>query len=154
MSARDLFESAHDAAWECERCRRQLLAMRESSGAGSDIHVSRGSISDPMARVDRIIDREARWESIIERDEALMDYATAVLYGRDQDGNGGVDALLGSVYADVLWWHYLALETWERVGRIVHYSPERCKQLRDIAFDVIDANGLLETVNGIGMAEG
>lgn len=152
VSARDLFDAARDAAIECERCRRQLEAMRESGG-GSDVHVSRGSVSDPMARVDRIIDQEARWESVIERDERLMDLATSVLYGEDQMGSGGVHALLGSVYADILWWHYLALEKWDRVGEIVHYSPQRCKQLRNVAFDLIDAHGIAETVCGSGMAE-
>ena len=151
-SARQLFDAARDAAWECERLRRQLEVMRSASGGGSDVKVSHGSVSDPRARVDRMLDREAAWEAAIERDESLMDFATDLLYGDDQMGSGGVAAMIGLVYADALWWHYLGLETWERVGEIVGYSAVRCKQLRDVAFDVIDAHGVSRIVSGDGIA--
>ena len=153
-SARQLFDAARDAAWECERLRRQLEMMRSASGGGSDVKVSHGSVSDPMARVDRMLDREAAWEATIERDESLMDFATDLLYGADQMGGGGVATVLGMRHADILWWHYLALETWDRTGAIVGYSPARCKQLRDEAFDVMDALGAERVRAGMGLAEG
>lgn len=140
---------------ECERTRRMLLAMelREGGSGGDGAKVSGGSVSDPMRRVDARLDMEAQWGVRIEENEQLMDYATSVLYGRDQDGKGGVSLLLGMLYADVIWWHYLGCETWARTGDIVGYSPQRCKALRDIAFDFVDGLGLANIIDGKGIAE-
>lgn len=155
LEARDLFDAARAAAMENERTRRMLMEMelRETGGGSSDVKISRGSISDPMRRVDARIDKEALWGTRIEENERLMDYATCVLYGENQDGKGGVCALLGSAYADVLWWHYLGCETWKRVGEIVYYSERRCKQIRDIAFDLVDSIGVDAAIAGTGIAE-
>ena len=153
--ARDLFDAARTAATECERTRRMLLAMEaaEQGGRASlDSKIARGSISDPMRRVDARIDREAAWRVRIEENESLMDYATCVLYGSEQDGKGGIAVLLGTAYADALWWYYLGHETWERTGEIVGYSKSRCKSMRDVAFDLVDALGLAATICGEGMA--
>ena len=153
--ARSLFDAARSAALECERTRRMLIAMelRETGGGASDVKISRGSISDPMRRTDARLDKEALWGVRIEENEQLMDYATCVLYGRDQDGKGGISLLLGMLYADVIWWHYLGCETWARTGDIVGYSPQRCKALRDIAFDFVDGLGLANIIDGRGIAE-
>lgn len=155
-SARDLFDAARDAALECDRTRRMLMAMEsaeQTAGSQLGAKVSHGSISDPMRRVDARIDRESALYQRIEEDEALMDAATRVLYGAEQDGNGGVCAMLGTVYADVLWWHYLACETWLRTGAIVGYSQQHCKRFRDVAFELIDAHGIAAVIAGDGMAE-
>ncbi len=155
--ARDLFDAARTAAMECERTRRMLAAMEDAEQGGGSalgVKVAHGSIADPMRRVDARMDRESAWRIRIEENERLMDYATCVLYGREQDGRGGVAALLGTVYADVMWWYYLGCERWERVGEIVGYSKTGCKRLRDVACDLIDAHGLAATVGGEGMAEG
>lgn len=155
-SARDLFDAARDAAMECERIRRMLLAMEESelsSGGGGGVKVSAGSISDPMRRVDARLDKEAVWHARIEEDERLMGVATRICYGRDEDGKGGLSLLLGMLYADVVWWHYLGCETWARTGDIVGYSAQRCKALRDIALDFVDGLGLANVIDGMGIAE-
>lgn len=156
VCARDLFDAARVAAFECERIRRMLQAMEDAEqtcGAELGSKVQSGSISDPMRRVDARIDKELLWLQRIEQDESLMDAATCVLYGRDQDGKGGVSLLLGMLYADVIWWHYLGCETWARTGDIVGYSPQRCKALRDIAFDFVDGLGLANIIDGKGIAE-
>ena len=149
--ARGLFETARAAAQECERTRRMLRAMEDAEGAtggGMGARVSRGSVSDPMRRVDARIDKEALWQRRIEDNERVMDRATCVLYGAEQDGRGGIDAALGSVYADVLWWRYLAAESWDDVARMVGYSPRRCAELQAIAFDYVDSVGVAGAIRG------
>lgn len=154
-SARNLFDAARSAAMECERTRRMLLAMelREGGSGGEGAKVNGGSVSDPMRRVDARLDMEAQWGARIEENEQLMDYATCVLYGRDQDGKGGITALLGSACADALWWHYLGCETWVIAAHMVGYSDKWCKQMRSVAFDLIDSVGADEVMNGRGLAE-
>lgn len=157
-SARELFGDARTAAIECERTRRMLQAMEDTegpTGGGMGPRVSRGAVSDPMRKVDARIDKEAVWRRRIEENERLMDYATGVCYGEQQDGRGGVDALLGAAYADVLWWRHLAAESWDEVARVVGYSPRRCAELQAVAFDFIDANGIRATIAGVrdGLAD-
>lgn len=156
QNVRELFDAARDAALENERMTRMLQAMEASEvmpGKGMTDRIAHGTVSDPMRRTDARIDRERLWHTRIEENERLMDYATCVLYGSDQDGKGGVCALLGIVYADILWWHYLGCETWERTGEIVYYSERRCKQIRDIAFDLVDSIGVGAAIAGVGVAE-
>ena len=129
-----------------------LIAMEtteQSVGTALGMKVDSGSISDPMRRVDARIDKESRWHQRIEEDERLMDLATSVCYGRDQDGKGGLSLLLGMLYADILWWRYLAAESWETVARMVGYSPRRCAELQAIALDFVDANGIRATIAGV-----
>ena len=155
-SARDLFEAARNAAQENDRTRRMLVAMEEQEGlrgAGTGARVASGSIGDPMSRVDARVDREAAWHRRIEENCELIDLANAVIYGRWYDGEGGVDALLTSAHADVLWWYYLAREPWLRVGEKVGYSEQWCRQMRDEAFDMIDSYGLQQVIDGLGLAE-
>lgn len=125
------------------------------TGGGMGPRVSSGTVSDPMRRVDARIDKEGVWARRIAEDERLMDHAVRVVYGADQDGRGGVDALLGATYADILWWRYLAAESWEGVARAVGYSARRCVELRDIALDFVDANGIAATIAGerMGLAD-
>ena len=155
-SARDLFEAARDASRENDRTRRMLVAMEEQEGlrgAGTGARVASGSIGDPMACVDARVDREAAWHRRIEENCELIDLASAVIYGRWYDGEGGVDALLSSKHADVLEWYYLACEPWHEVARKVGYSWQRCRQFRDEAFDTIDSYGLQRVIGGLGLAE-
>lgn len=157
-SARDLFEAAREAAVECERTRRMLQEMEAGegvAGGGLGMRVSRGSTSDPMRRTDARIDHENVWRRRIAEDERLMDYATSVLYGAEQDGRGGVDALLGTAYADILWWRYLAAAPWAVVARMVDYSVRRCAELHAVALDFVDANGIRATIAGVrdGMSD-
>ena len=76
----------------------------------------------------------------------VVDAACAVLYGRDF--RGGLDKLLGTAYADVLYFRYLAYESWDTVAERVGYSVKQCQRYCWVAFDFIDANGIEETADG------
>lgn len=154
--AREMFEAARDAARDMERTRRMLEAMEasEQSAGGSGPKVSHGSVSDPMRRVDARLDRERLWHRRMEDDARLVEYATSIVYGAEQDGSGGVCALLSALHADCLWWRYLGDATWERVGQVVGYSRTRCKELVSEALDCVDAYGSERMLAGSGLAEG
>lgn len=157
-SARDLFESAREAAMDAERCMRQLERMESSAlslgGASFEPRVSATSETDRMgAMVAAYVDMQARLRARQDDDYAVIDYATSVIYGRDQDSRGGVAALLSHAHADALWWHYLGCETWEDVAETIHFSVGRCKQMRNEAFDLVDAVGMDAVLDGRGLAE-
>lgn len=155
-SSRDLFEAARSASKENDRTSRMLAEMEEAEGlrgAGTGARVASGSIGDPMARTDARVDSEAAWHRRIEENCELINLASAVLYGRWYDGSGGIDSLLSGKHADVLWWYYLACESWSVVAEKVGYSQQRCMQLRDEAFDTIDSYGVRRIVDGLGIAK-
>ena len=151
--AREMFAAAREAALDMERARRQL-EMLEGGGRGraDGPKVRAGSIADPMRRVDGIIDRSRVLEARIETDAELVDYACSVLYGREQDGRGGVCVLCSPLHADVLWWRYPGAATWEQVGMAVGYSRTRCKELAAEALDLCDAYGPDAVLDGRGLA--
>ena len=145
--ARELFECARDAARDAESKLRILKAMEAAEGPrGSGGSTGGGGASDPMVRVDERIVREQGWAKRIEEDYELVDAACAVLYGRDF--RGGLDKLLGTAYADVLYFRYLAYESWDTVAERVGYSVKQCQRYCWVAFDFIDANGIEETADG------
>ena len=152
-SARDLFDAARDAAMECERTRQMLLRMEHAAegigGASFEPRVRTTSEPDRMgSRVAAMIDREDAWRARIEEDERVMAFACRVLYGADEVGGGGVDTLLGSAYADVLWWRYLAAEQWDEVARLMAFSVRHVIDLAGTALDFVDANGIANTIAG------
>lgn len=146
--ARELFECARDAARDAESKLRILKAMEAAEGPrGSGGSTGGGGASDPMARVDERIVREQGWAKRIEEDYELVDAACAVLYGRDFQG--GLDKLLGTAYADVLYFRYLAYESWDTVAERVGYSARQCFRMHDVALDFVDSNGVEETMAGV-----
>ncbi len=158
QSARELFEAAREASRDAERIRSQLLAMEGRAlslgGGGFDPRVSSSHDPDRMGReISALVDRERELRRRQEEDYALLDLACAVLYGDDNDA--GLDKLVPEGWwADVLWWRYLDGATWEEVGRAVGYSPRRCFDIAQAALDIVDANGLARTRQGLGGAEG
>ena len=149
--ARDLFDATRDAAIEMRRYKRQLAMLREGGNSQPMTRIIKGSITDPMLRVDSAIDLEARWKQTVEVDEAVIARTSHVLYGRDNDG--GVASILGMAYADVMFWYYVALLPWKDVGDIVGYSVSRCKDIRNIVIDTVDGYGIDAVVSGRGVAE-
>lgn len=150
--AKEMFEAAREAALDMERARRQLEMLECAGHADLGVRIRSGSISDPMRRVDGIIDRSRVLDARMERDAELVDYACSVIYGREQDGRGGVCMLLGPLHADVLWWRYPGTATWEQVGAAVGYSRTRCKELAAEAIDLCDAYGPDAVLDGRGLA--
>ena len=156
MTAEDFFESARNAAIECDRTRKTVEryeAARDSghtdSGTGP---VSGGGFSpNRMTASDRLVDYEQRMYQRIEQDEALMDCATEVLYGTDN--RGGLASLLDSLTADAMWWRYLAVRSWADVAKAVSCSESKARRLVRTGLDFVDGIGIECVREGEGIAE-
>ena len=154
-SAREFFEAAMAAARDAERIRRELAAMDERScglgGGGFEPRVRSTPDPDRMGRaVAARIDRGGMLERRADEDYRIIDAACALLYG--PDNRSGLYALVGWP-ADAIYHHYLALRTWEDTAAMMGYSVRHVQRSVDVAFDVADANGMMWTELGIGMAE-
>ncbi len=150
MSARDWFASVREASLDAERCKRQLSTlerrMHATGGGGFEPRV-RGGGSDPDKmgrRVGAYVDMESVLSRRMEDDYELIDRACTVLYGKDQDGRGGVCGERGPTWADVLWWRFCAAETWRNVARSVGYSVRPCQEMCSQALAWIDESGIAE----------
>ena len=158
QSARDLFGAARDASLELERTLSQLETMRARRsriGGGGITGMPHGQRSDVNGTSQSIalMDREALLRSRIEEDERLLDTACQVAYGKGKAG-GGVSALLGSAYADVLYFRYVLGEPWGTVARECMLSERTAREYANTAMDAVDAYGVDATMNGLGLAEG
>jgi len=155
--ARDLLEAARDAAREAERTRRVLSGMEGREGVRAqsyEPHGRSGHRTDVMAAVDERLDYEERMRRRVNEDYALVDLACNVIYGRDDQMTGGVCALLGSAYADALWWRYCAGATWADVARGCRMSERWCRRAVETALETIDAFGMRRVAERRGTAEG
>lgn len=154
--ASDLFHAARDAAIDIERTSRTIASLQSKEGVRAQGYgpSGRGGVSDPMRATDVRVDYEERVRSRREENYALIDLACAVIYGSDQSGSGGVDAMLGPRYADTLWWRYCAAATWAEVAEGTGMSERWCRDAERVAFDEIDAYGILRMAEGNGLAEG
>ena len=149
--ARELFESARDAAMDADRIRRQLAAMEERArsmgGGGFEPRVTSSPNPEAMAeRINALVDREAALRVRQRDDWALIELASWVLYGKDNET--GLAVLVPTWWCDAIWWHYLAFESWAKTAEAVGYSEQRCKQVRDLAFETVDSWGLVATMQG------
>lgn len=156
-SSRELFESAREAARDARRCKAQLDELeRHTLSIGSpsfDAHVHGGDRDHMARRVAAYIDRESELDRRIEDDYRLIDAATACLYGRDGMSDG-LSTLAPSWWADAIWWHYLGLEQWSVVAKLMGCSSPQLRRNVRAAFEIMDANGMVGTVSGFGLAEG
>ncbi len=155
QTARDLFESAKSAAIDVRKCSRQLDALEESAARLPFPSLEprvRSSPRDRMAdAVGSLVDRGASLRKRMENDYRLIDVASTVLYGADGT-SGGLAAIAPTWWADAIYHHYLGLRTWAQVGDLLCYSPEHCCRMAMSGLDIIDANGISETIAGIGCA--
>ena len=157
QSARDLFGAARDASLEMTRTMLQLETMEarrhiKGQGYSGMPHGQRSDVNGTAASI-ALIDREEMLRARIRNDEELLDLACQVAYGAD-GRVGGVSALLGSAYADVLFWRYCAGESWDTVARECGVSKSTAMRYADVALDAVDAYGVDATMNGLGLAEG
>lgn len=159
QTMRELMESARDAALDYAACERQLIVLRlraESLGGGTLAGGTAGTTRDSLERkVVALADRQRDIEGRMARDEQVMDAACDVLYGaRREDGVvDGLASLVPSFWCDAIWWHYIQVETWESVSRILGYSPAHIKKCAANALEVADSYGLAATIAGRGIAE-
>ena len=148
-AARELFEAARDASHDMDRVGSQLQELRDRTN-----HVGGGAMEphavgtpNPHAAQERMnaaMDREAKLERRMAEDEETMDVARDVLYGTDRAT--GLSSLVPAWWCDVLWWRYLDHAKWPEVAKAVDYSEQRCRQVAELAFDTIDAWGIVGTV--------
>lgn len=149
--ARDLFDATRDASREADGIARQLRALEEralSMGSpGTDARVR--TTPDPQHRnrmADAYMDRAEGLRRRQDDDYRLIDLACAVLYGEDNEA--GLASIAPPWWADALWWHYVNGASWPETAKAVHYSPQRCQQVRSLAFDTIDSWGFAATIAG------
>ena len=144
--ARAFFHDVREAAISIQRVRRQLEALDDSAryGVGSGIHERVSTSGNNVER--RTIsyaDQSEKLEARMDRDYRLIDIACCVLYGPDQDGTGGLSAYKASVYADVIWWRYVAAEAWKRISSCMDLSVSQCQRLCKDGLAAIDKLGLV-----------
>lgn len=155
-SARELFAAVRDAAIESRRAERALERMRAAEGVraqGYEPRVSGGGApSSGMGATDARMDQESRLSGRIEQDRALLDLASAVIYGHES-GKGGVDALMGSAVADAMWFRFCAAEGWVQVADRIGYSVRQVSRLVDQGTDAVDFFGVRNCACGVGLAD-
>lgn len=156
-TATDLFEATREAARDAERIRRSLARMESREGVRTqsyDAHGRSGHRADQMRATDERMDYEERVRGRQSEDYALIDLCCDVIYGSGQTGSGGVCSMLGSQYADCLWWRFCAAATWPEVAEGCGMSERWCRDAVRVACDTIDAYGLDRMRDGLGLAEG
>ncbi|MCH4181378.1 MAG: hypothetical protein LKF44_08315 [Atopobiaceae bacterium] len=151
-SARDLFETARGAALENARWRDRQEDMRSRTEhvGGTSSDGGGGGWHDPNAASDSLMSFEEAHARMVEENERLMDYATAVLYGRHMDG--GLASLLDCEHADVVCFHWVMACPWDETARNMHRSVRWCRYAADVAFDTMDGIECDRIIDGVGIA--
>ncbi len=156
--ARDFFGAVREAALDADRISRRLARMEASEGPKGQSfdscgHGSAKDVNGTSGTVARM-DYERRVAARREADYALIDKACDVIYGAGQDGLGGIDALLGSAAADVMWWRYCAAATWDTVCAECGVKDSWARYTVERALDECDAYGMWGMTRGLGIAQG
>lgn len=154
--AREFFCAVRRAAADADRISRELARMEAAEGVRAQSysgggHGTRADANGTAATIARM-DYERRVSKRREEDYALVDSACDVIYGSGQTGMGGIDALLGSAVADMVWWRFCACASWSEVAGHCELSVRRCQELVDMAMDTCDAYGVSAMRRGLGAA--
>lgn len=154
--AREFFSAVRRAAADADRISRELARMEAAEGVRAQSYSGggRGTRADANGTAATIarMDYERRVSRRREEDYALVDSACDVIYGSGQTGMGGIDALLGSAVADMVWWRFCACASWSEVAAHCELSVRRCQELVDMAMDTCDAYGVSAMRRGLGAA--
>ena len=144
MRAQDFFESVRAAARDAERTRHTLMRMRgREMPRGMDTTPGHfGGTPDVMRPSDATMDYESMVRRRVQSDWELIDEACRVIYGTEQDGTAGINALLGPATADALWWYYCAAVKWHEVADKLDMSVSHCQRLCRVAFEMVDSLGM------------
>ncbi|MGN0056458.1 MAG: hypothetical protein ACI360_08495 [Atopobiaceae bacterium] len=154
--ARDFFLAVRDASQEADRTMSTIRRMEAREGVRAQRYEARGrggTRADAMRATDERMDYEGRYRRRVQEDYALIDLACDVIYGSEDQMSGGVGALLGSEYADELWWRYCNAATWPEVADGVGRSERWCRDADRVAMDCVDSYGLARVAAGLGLAE-
>lgn len=155
-SAREFFEAARAAVRDMAEAQEQLDRLDEPAtdgGTGLGAHVRSSATPDAIgARVVRKVAKAERLERRIAYDELLADSAGEVIWGPSWDGFAGVASLLTDRHADVMDHYYVEALTWPETAAAMHLSVSRCRQLRNVACDCVDAYGIARVLEGTGIA--
>lgn len=156
--AREFFSAVRRAAADADRISRELARMEAAEGVRAQSYSGggRGTRADANGTAATIarMDYERRVSRRREEDYALVDSACDVIYGNGQTGMGGIDALLGSAVADMVWWRFCACASWSEVAEHCELSVRRCQELVDMAMDTCNAYGIEAMRRGLGTACG
>lgn len=156
-SARDLFEAVREASRDASDIRSRLSSLESACGLRAqryDAPSPRGGVSDPMRSVDIYVDQEERLRRRQDEDYELIGLASSVIYGTSEDGDGGIQALLGPRQADAMWWRFCAAQSWPVVAAMAGASESWCKRAVRAALDTVDSYGWRAVAEGVGVAEG
>lgn len=141
MDAKDYFEVIRDEVASIEHAREMLARLKAREGAKAQSYTAGngGGSSDPMDAINSRIDFEGRLKQRISDSEALLDEATALLYG--SDNHGGLAKVKGNRYADALCMAYLQAMPWEDIADVMQCSRQWCRELCNAGFRYIDDVG-------------
>lgn len=156
-SALEFFEGVRAAATEADRTWRELSVMQASEGVKAQRYTSAvapGSNHDVMGLVDKRIDYEHKLHRQLEQDYALIGTACEVLFGKDCKGSGGIESLLGSDYASVLYWRYIGHMSTREVSSLVGCSAATCITMTNVSLETCDSLGFDKVIKGAGSDEG
>lgn len=156
-SARDLFEAVREASRDASEIRSRLSRLESACGLRAqryDAPSSRGGAPDAMRAVDIYVDQEERLRRRQYEDYELIGLASSVIYGTSEDGNGGIQALLGPRQADAMWWRFCAAKPWQTVAAMVGASERWCRDAVRVSLDTVDSYGWRAVAEGAGVAEG
>lgn len=153
--AKDFFDSVRDASIDYERTRKVIERMKTSEGVNAQSYTERVNATSTdvnrTCKIDARMDYESRVRQRMEDDLALIDMASNVIYGAGSFG--GIAALLGSAYADAMWWRFCAGGSWQETSAGSGMSERWCQEAVCTAIDQVDAYGMVRVVQGLGIAE-
>ena len=144
--ARWFFERAREASRDAESIRQQLLRLEANAHSlgAQGFEPRTRSTPNPHRMEGRIVayaDRERELRSRADADYEIIERATRVLFGSDEDGHGGVAQHVGTLHADVLWWRYLDDSPWKQVASVLGVSVTTCRGAADAAMRWMDETG-------------
>lgn len=141
MDAKEYFEGIRDEVASIEHAREMLARLKAREGAKAQSYTTGGGggSSDPMDAINSRIDFEGRLKQRISDSEALLDEATALLYGADN--RGGLAKVKGNRYADALCMAYLQAMPWDDIADVMQCSRQWCRELCNAGFRYIDEVG-------------
>lgn len=147
MTAREFFCSARDAAQRLNRfestveAKAQLAVMK----ARSEGPTSRGGVTDPMKRVDDLMDYRSRFEREQSGDRALVARANEILVGYSH---------IDLEAAEMLRMRYISEYggtigvPWAVIGFIMGCSYSELRTIEGVAFERMDSEGLSAIARG------